>query len=87
VDVINLVAKANVLTHDQANKLENERKTKKKFLHESDNSGKSTNSQGNSQQNQNYVLFTISLNRYGLFCDSKLYIYLERNGGEFDMFG
>jgi vacuolar-type H+-ATPase subunit I/STV1 len=67
VDVINLVAKANALSHDQDNKLENERKTRKRRLHESDNSGNSTNTQGNSKQNQSYVLFTISLDRYGHF--------------------
>jgi hypothetical protein len=36
-----LAAKANVLTDDQDNKLENERKTKKRCLHESDQSGSS----------------------------------------------
>jgi hypothetical protein len=42
VDVIDLVAKANALTQERDNKLENERKTKKRRLHESDNSGNST---------------------------------------------
>jgi hypothetical protein len=42
VDVINLVAKANALTQEQDNKLESERKTKKRRLHESDKSGNST---------------------------------------------
>jgi hypothetical protein len=40
--VIDLVAKANALTQERDNKLENERKTKKRRLHESDNSGNST---------------------------------------------
>ena len=42
VDVIDLVAKTNALTQERDNKLENERKTKKRRLHESDNSGNST---------------------------------------------
>jgi hypothetical protein len=43
VDVIDLVAnKANALTQEQDNRQENERKTKKRHLHESDNSGNST---------------------------------------------
>jgi hypothetical protein len=40
--VINLIAKANALTQEQDNKLENERKTKKIRVHESDKSGDST---------------------------------------------
>jgi hypothetical protein len=42
VDVIDLVAKANALTQEQDNKLENETKTKKRCLHQSDKSGNST---------------------------------------------
>jgi hypothetical protein len=42
VDVIDLAAKANALTQERDEKLENERKTKKRSLHESDNSGNST---------------------------------------------
>jgi hypothetical protein len=67
MDVVNLVAKANLLKHDQDNKLENKRKTKKRCLHESDDSGNASNSPGNSRQHQNYVLFTISLNRNSFF--------------------
>jgi hypothetical protein len=42
MDVIDLVAKANAITQEQENKLENERKTKKRRLHDSDKSGNST---------------------------------------------
>jgi hypothetical protein len=43
VDVIDLVAnKTNALTQEQDNRQENERKTKERHLHESDNSGNST---------------------------------------------
>jgi hypothetical protein len=42
VDVIDLVAKANALTQEQDTRLENEAKTKKRRLHESDKSGNST---------------------------------------------
>jgi hypothetical protein len=45
-DVVDLVSKANALVHEKDNKLKNIRKTKKRRLLESNNSGNSTNSRG-----------------------------------------
>jgi hypothetical protein len=42
--------------------------------------------QKNSQQHQSFVPFTISLNRYCVFCDLKLDVYWVENDGEFNMF-
>jgi hypothetical protein len=51
-DVIDLVCKANLLVHER-DKLESERKTKKRRLIESHYSGDSTNSQGEARDGSN----------------------------------